>query len=719
MISKAINDIEQKKLILQKIIDENIEIINFFYIVKDIKELKRELKRFIISKMNSATLKYYRTLVTGEEALKSIRWSDYGLIRLLDYIDNDGLVIIDQNLQGKKVISEPITILCNLLNHNDESVSSDFLYDMLYLFRQINGKLKRDVPSKKQVLKWMNRHHTGLEPEIVALRAENKKRIIIKIIQKIDSKEFKKSSFSFTKNMNFQDKYKQVESWWQTTKFHIRFAFRDYQLLNEMLDYSLDRKTLATLENAKAKGIPFFINPYYASLLLVNPPEKYKNADQAIRSYLFASQELVDEFGDIVAWEKEDIIQPNKPNGAGWILPLGDAIHRRYPEVAIFIPKTRGRTCGGLCVSCQRMYGFQKKQFDFNLNELKAKESWSEELPKLLEYFEYDSQLRDILITGGDALMNSDKELNQIFEYIYLMAKRKYEANKHREEKYALMSRIRLGTRLLVFIPQRITDRLVQLLRDFKEKASKIGFKQFIIQTHFESAIEITPDVKIAVERILSSGWIITNQNVFTPAVSRRGHTIHLRKSLNEIGILPYYTFSVKGFKENSSNFTNNARTAQEVYEEKVLGRYNNEIDREISKLPDNTSTIVNQIKQLKEKTNIPFFATDRNVMNLPAVGKSLSFRTIGISRDGRRVLEFDYDHNRSHSPIIKKLGKIKIIEAKSIKSYLNQITNFDEDISEYSSIWGYSIFETEKIASIYKYPKYDFKITKEITNFG
>ena len=105
--------------------------------------------------------------------------------------------------------------------------------------------------------------------------------------------------------------------------------------------------------------------------------------------------------------------------------------------------------------------------------------------------------------------------------------------------------------------------------------------------------------------------------------------------------------------------------------------------------------------------------------MNLPAVGKSLSFRTIGISSDGRRVLEFDHDHNRSHSPIIKKLGKIKIIESKSIKSYLNQITNFDEDISEYRSIWGYSIFETEKRASIYKYPKYDFKVTKEITNFG
>lgn len=54
-------------------------------------------------------------------------------------------------------------------------------------------------------------------------------------------------------------------------------------------------------------------------------------------------------YGQIRAWEREDIVEPGKPNAAGWLLPDGHNIHRRYPEVAILIPDTMGRACGGLC----------------------------------------------------------------------------------------------------------------------------------------------------------------------------------------------------------------------------------------------------------------------------------------------------------------------------------------------------------------------------------
>ena len=52
--------------------------------------------------------------------------------------------------------------------------------------------------------------------------------------------------------------------------------------------------------------------------------------------------------GNIRAWEREDIVEAGKPNAAGWLLPDGHNIHRRYPEVAILIPDTMGRACGGL-----------------------------------------------------------------------------------------------------------------------------------------------------------------------------------------------------------------------------------------------------------------------------------------------------------------------------------------------------------------------------------
>jgi lysine 2,3-aminomutase len=693
-------------------IQENPDIIQVFIKANSIDEAKELLRDFILKDMSKDALEFYHNISND---LIKVQWEEYASIRLLDYIDNDGLELTDQNLRQQKVVSSPITTLYNSLIHNKE-VSEDFLWDMIYLLRQYKGQLKQNIPSKERVLSWMQRYTWGLDPKLIEMRESNKKRIIRKIVEKIDRGEIR--HYTFRVDMSYKEKYDELEKMWQTKGFHLQFAFRDPKTLNDMLDNSLDTQTMQRLNDAKLKGIPLFANPYYTSLLLVNPPEKYRYADQPIRDYLFVSESLIEEFGNIVAWEKEDIIREGEPNSAGWLLPKGGCIHRRYPEVAIFIPRTTGRACGGLCVSCQRMYGFQKKELDFDLEKLKPKESWSRELPKQLEYFEHDTQLRDILITGGDALMNTDRQLKHLLDEIYLMSKRKYEANQNREEKYAQMSRVRLGSRLLVFIPQRITDKLVKILGDFKNRASKIGFNQFIIQTHFESAIEITPEVKEAVSKILSVGWIVTNQEVFIPAVSTRGHTVRLRKALNDIGILPYYTFSVKGFKENSANFSNNARVAQEIREEKYIGAYDNSMDKKIAQLASDSTNLIENISSLREELKAPFLATDRSVMNLPAIGKSLTFRTIGILNDGRRILEFDHDRNRQHSPIIDKLGKIKIIESKPIMVYLGEIEEYGENLSEYLSIWGYSLSQTEKRSLLYQYCQYNYDVIDKLTNF-
>ena len=98
--------------------------------------------------------------------------------------------------------------------------------------------------------------------------------------------------------------------------------------------------------------------------------------DSTIRSYVIYSEELVENFGQIRAWEKEDVVEPGKPNAAGWLLPNATNIHRRYPEVAIFIPDSMGRACGGLCALCQRMYDFQKGHLNFNLDRLKPTDVW-------------------------------------------------------------------------------------------------------------------------------------------------------------------------------------------------------------------------------------------------------------------------------------------------------------------------------------------------------
>ncbi len=706
--------------ILRKLLDENPILENILLNTESEKEAIISIRNWILPKLkrNQAAEKFYTSKKNNPELFNHLSWGDFAAIRILDYTDHAGEEFPDQNIHGEVAVTNPVKMLWLATNYGTGGAKPDFFKDMLQLFRQLNGTVSWIPPRNNQIQNWMDRYPSGIDEKIIKLRAQNKRRIIGIFIKKIDNKEIISNRYYFTHGLSEKEKFEKMEEWWNESKFHLRFAIRSPELLNEMLDYSLDPDTMKILFNAREKGIPFFVNPYYLSLLNVKTPEFAVGADLAIRCYIVYSKQLVEEFGEIVAWEKEDKVETGKPNAAGWILPSHN-IHRRYPEVAIFIPDTVGRACGGLCASCQRMYDFQRGRFNFDLEKLKPNESWEERLPKLLDYFKDDAQLRDILLTGGDALMSSDKNLKHILNEIYKMALRKKNENllRPKNEKYAEIVRVRIGTRLPVYLPQRITPELGNILSEFKIKASKIGIKQFVIQTHFESPMEVTPEVRRAIQILLNSGWAVTNQLVFTTAASRRGHSAKLRKVLNNIGVLPYYTFTVKGFKENSACFTPNARAVQEEMEEKVMGHIPEHELEFAQEIMLDSKNMRNNIEKLRLDNDLPFLSTDRNILNLPGVGKSLTFRTIGITRYGRRILEFDHDRTRNHSPIIDKIGKVIVIESKSIEEYLNQLEEMGEERDEYERIFGYSIGQTEARMPMYEYPEYSYVVTREFSN--
>lgn len=537
------------------------------------------------------------------------------------------------------------------------------------------------------------------------------------LIQKIENRKSKPSSrFHFEEGLSYEEKYHQVCRWWDDFRFHLSMAIKTPAELNRFLGNSLSSETMYLLSRARKKGMPFFATPYYLSLLNTNG-EGYN--DEAIRSYILYSPRLVETYGNIRAWEREDIVEAGKPNAAGWLLPDGHNIHRRYPEVAILIPDTMGRACGGLCASCQRMYDFQSERLNFEFDALRPKESWDKKLRRLMTYFEEDTQLRDILITGGDALMSQNKTLRNILEAVYRMAARKRKANQERPEgeKYAELQRVRLGSRLLAYLPMRINDELIEILREFKEKASAIGMKQFIIQTHFQSPLEVTPQTREAIRKILSAGWLITNQLVYTVAASRRGHTTRLRQVLNSLGVVCYYTFSVKGFNENYAVFTPNSRSMQEQHEEKTFGKLTPEQADELYSLLETGEDTAARIRRFMKKHHLPFMATDRSVLNLPAIGKSMTFNLVGITEEGKRILRFDHDSTRRHSSIIDKLGKIYIVENKSLAAYLRQLSKMGEDPEDYASIWSYTEGETEPRFKLYEYPEFEFHTTDRMSN--
>ncbi|MFT0525204.1 KamA family radical SAM protein [Bacteroides thetaiotaomicron] len=656
----------------------------------------------------------------AEEAREQIRL-------LLQYDGQD----VHELSTGQDISVQTIRLLYQFLTEKLENIEmpTDLFVELFQLFKRLQGE-SVPLPSPQRIKSRNDRWDTGLDEEVREMRDENKERMLHLLIQKIENRKSKPSvRFHFEEGMSYEEKYQLVSKWWGDFRFHLSMAVKSPAELNRFLGNSLSSETMYLLNRARKKGMPFFATPYYLSLLNVTG---YGYNDEAIRSYILYSPRLVETYGNIRAWEKEDIVEAGKPNAAGWLLPDGHNIHRRYPEVAILIPDTMGRACGGLCASCQRMYDFQSERLNFEFETLRPKESWDSKLRRLMTYFEQDTQLRDILITGGDALMSQNKTLKNILEAVYRMAVRKQRANLERPEgeKYAELQRVRLGSRLLAYLPMRINDELVDILREFKEKASAVGVKQLIIQTHFQTPLEVTPEAKEAIRKILSAGWIITNQLVYTVAASRRGHTTRLRQVLNSLGVVCYYTFSVKGFNENYAVFAPNSRSMQEQQEEKIYGQMTPEQAEELYKIletkvntgineenPKEDADTAKQIRRFMRKHHLPFLATDRSVLNLPAIGKSMTFQLVGLTEEGKRILRFEHDGTRHHSPIIDQMGQIYIVENKSLAAYLRQLSKMGEDPEDYASIWSYTKGETEPRFSLYEYPDFPFRITDKMSN--
>ena len=633
-------------------------------------------------------------------------------IRLL--IEYDGQEVHELSTDEQMIVSTLSLLYVFLIGNLEEDVETDVFLDIFQQFKRLQHPAA-PLPAPQRVKAWTERWSSGLDEDVQLIHAKNKERILHALIQKIEHRTAV-SRYHFEEGISYEEKYRLVNEWWNDFRFHLAMAAKSPTELNRFLGNSLSAETMYLLSRARKKGMPFFVTPYYLHLL--NPGSTGYN-DESLRSYILYSPQLVETYGQIRAWEREDIVEAGKPNAAGWLLPDGHNIHRRYPEVAILIPDTMGRACGGLCASCQRMYDFQSKRLNFEFDSLRPKETWEKKLRRLMTYFEEDTQLRDILITGGDALMSQNKTLNTILEAVYRMAARKRKANQERPEgeKYAELQRIRLGSRLPAYLPMRINNELVEILRTFKEKASVIGIRQFIIQTHFQTPLEVTPEAKEGIRKLLSAGWLITNQLVYNVAASRRGHTTRLRQVLNELGVVCYYTFSVKGFEENNAVFTPNSRSMQEQQEEKRFGKLNKEDAFNLSASLETALDPAYCIRHFLKIHHLPFLATDRSVLNLPAIGKSMTFNLVGMTEDGKRILRFDHDGTRRHSPIINQLRQVYIVENKSIAAYLRQLRAMGEDVEDYASIWNYTEGKTESRFSLYEYPDFPFRITEKMSN--
>ncbi len=229
-------------------------------------------------------------------------------------IDNDGKTIYEASTE-QEIKIETISLLWKFLTNRiiNEEISVDLWIDLYHQFDRLHHE-EEELPDEKQVQQWMKRWPSGLNEDVRAIRRQNKERIISLLIQKIENRHAPSSRYLFPEGSTEEDKRRLVCQWWNEARFHLAMAVKSPTELNRMLGNSLSEETLQLYHKARKKGMPVFITPYYLSLL--NPTGKGYD-DEAIRSYILYSSQLVETYGNIHAWEKEDAVEDGKPNAAG------------------------------------------------------------------------------------------------------------------------------------------------------------------------------------------------------------------------------------------------------------------------------------------------------------------------------------------------------------------------------------------------------------------
>lgn len=237
------------------------------------------------------------------------------------------------------------------------------------------------------------------------------------------------------------------------------------------------------------------VSPYYLSLMSNTDP-----LDPIRLQGLPTLAELDEDFGE------------DDPMGEEITSPA-PCITRRYPD-RLIINVTN--MCAMYCRHCQRRRNIGETDTHSPRSQLKA----------ALDYIRANPEIRDVLVTGGDALLLNDLTLDWLLGEL--------QAIPHVEIK-------RLGTRAPVTLPMRITDELCSILAKYPP---------LYINTQFNHPKEVTEDAKKAADKLISAGVVLGNQAVLLKGINHQPEVMKkLNHELLKIRVRPYYIFHAKNVK--------------------------------------------------------------------------------------------------------------------------------------------------------------------------
>lgn len=243
------------------------------------------------------------------------------------------------------------------------------------------------------------------------------------------------------------------------------------------------------------KQFPVFINPYYYSLI------DWKDPEDPIKKMSIPTIQELEKAGSFdTSGEQSNTVLPG--------------LQHKYKETAMILSTNQ---CAMYCRHCfrKRLVGLSEEEICSHIAEIAA-------------YIGAHKEISNVLISGGDAFMNSNETIEQ---YLFELCGIPH------------LDFIRFGTRIPVVLPQRITSdpELVDLLGTYSKK------KKIFVVTQFNHPNEITKESMAAVDSLLSLGLPVRNQTVLLKGINDDYNVMGLlMKQLTGIGVIPYYIFQCR-----------------------------------------------------------------------------------------------------------------------------------------------------------------------------
>jgi len=306
------------------------------------------------------------------------------------------------------------------------------------------------------------------------------------------------------------------------------------QDLPPALAASVTPEEYAFVETLQSKGIlPFAVTSYYAELAhkeiqtslvanqtsgALNPTSGAQPHSNVLRRQFFPSPDEA----RILPYELED------PLGESHFRITPRLVHQYHDRVLLLA----NGTCAGYCRHCFRRSWTSTLQGFIT----------EEELAPIQAYLSSHPEVREVLVSGGDPLMGSNAKLDWLFHAL-------------RSARPGIL--LRIGSRMPVMAPERITEDLIKLFRNYRPLR---------LVLHINHSAELAPEVRSAIQLLVDAGIPVHTQTVLLRGVNDSATVLaELFRELLDLGATPYYLFQ-GDLAPGTSHFRVNLEQALEIY---------------------------------------------------------------------------------------------------------------------------------------------------------